>query len=221
MSELKFFEYNPSTKNPKYLVIFLHGYGSNGANLLDLAYEFAHILPDAHFISPNAPQSWEGGFVDAYQWFSLANIGPERDLGKISSEIKKTSEILDKFIQNQLKRFNLSEKDLFLIGFSQGAMMSMYKGLTLPQKPAGIISYSGKLILPESLGEKIITKPDVCLVHGKMDSVVPFANFIEAKDHLEKLQIPFESHIINELDHSIDLRAIRAGLNFIKTIKQR
>lgn len=217
---LQFFETTSrknSSKNPKNLVIFLHGYGSNGANLIELAKEFDHILPEAHFISPNAPQNWEGGFIDCYQWFSLASLGTN-DMLRTAQAVKKSNEILRKFINKQLERFKLSPQHLFIVGFSQGAMMSMYQGLSMPQKPAGIISYSGKLILPEFTGEKTLIKPDICLIHGKQDSVLPFSNFIEAEKILKEQQIPFESHAFDNLDHTIDIHGIRVGMRFIEKI---
>ncbi len=217
MSELKFYEHS-NIKNPKYLVIFLHGYGSNGHNLLDLAHEFERAMPQAHFISPNAPQAWEGGFPDAFQWFSLANVGPGGDQKQLGHDIQKANDILENFIEKQLNRFQLTPENLFLIGFSQGAMMSMYHGLSVPKKVAGIISYSGKLILPQVFGGQIKSKPEICLVHGEQDSVVPFVNFLEAEKILNTHEIPFESHAVKNLDHTIDIHGIRAGMGFVKKV---
>ena len=67
---MKFYEYSIS-KDPKYLVVFLHGYGANGQNLITLADDFAEVLPQAFYLSPNAIEPWEGRFPNAYQWFSL------------------------------------------------------------------------------------------------------------------------------------------------------
>lgn len=214
MSDLKFFEYS-ETKNPKYLVIFLHGYGANGENLLNLSYEFKSVLPDAHFISPNAIENWEGGFPNSYQWFSLANGMERRNLVEMAFSVKRANQILSNFIDEQLKRFNLKYENLFIAGFSQGAMMGLYQGFTLP-KTAGIISFSGRLILPEMIGEKIISKPQICLIHGKQDSVLPFENFLEAKKILTEKEVDFEHHAIEALDHSIDLRAVRIAQEFFK-----
>lgn len=220
MSELNFYEHS-NIKNPKNLVIFLHGYGSNGHNLLELAHEFERAMPDAHFISPDAPQAWEGGFADAFQWFSLANIGIGGDPRKISDDINKANDILNNFIKQQLKRFQLTPENLFLIGFSQGAMMSMYHGLIMPQKAAGIIAYSGKLILPQTFGGQINSKPEICLIHGEQDSVVPFVNFLEAKKILDEHKIPFESHAVKHLDHTIDIHGVKAGMSFVRKILQK
>lgn len=217
MSDLKFYEYSDS-KNPKYLVIFLHGYGANGENLISLAYEFKDILPQAHFISPNAIEPWEGGFPNSYQWFSLHGGIDRRPLAEIAGDIKRSNKILGKFIDDQLARFKLTAEKLFLVGFSQGAMMSMYQGLIKAEKPAGIVAFSGRLILPESIGEKTLSKPNICLVHGKADSVVPFANFLESEKVLTQEKIPFESHAIPNLDHSIDIHGIQAAQAFIKKI---
>ncbi len=215
MSELKFYE-TSDVKNPKYLVIFLHGYGANGENLLDLAFEFKRVLPDAHFISPNGLQPWEGGFPSCYQWFSLYGGIERKALSDIASDIKNSNKILQNFINNQLRRFNLSYDKLFIVGFSQGAMMSIYQGLIAPEKVAGIIGFSGRVILPENMGEKIITKPDVCLIHGAADDVVPINNFFEGQELLKAQNVNFEAHAFENLQHTIDIHGIRAAQNFVK-----
>lgn len=215
MLSSKFFEYSDS-KTPKYLVIFLHGYGSNGENLINLSHELRYALPEAHYISPNGVEPWEGGFPDAYQWFSLYRGFDRKGLSEIADEIKSANKILTNFIDFQLARFNLTEDKLFIVGFSQGAMMSMYQGFIKDRKPAGIIAFSGKLILPEMLGQKTLSKPDICLIHGEADSVVPFENFLEAKKLLEEQKISYESHAVPHLDHSIDIHGIRMAQAFIK-----
>ena len=217
MSNLKFYEYSDA-KNPKYLVVFLHGYGANGENLIDLAYEFKKILPDAHFISPNAIEPWEGGFPHAYQWFSLSAGMERRSLDVMAESVKNANKTLQHFINSQLERFKLSAENLFLVGFSQGAMMALYQGLIQNKKPAGVISFSGKLILPEMVNEKTLSKPEICLIHGESDSVVPFSSLAEAEATLKENNISFEAHPIPNLDHSIDIHAIRLAQSFIKKI---
>lgn len=215
MSEIKFYEYSDA-KNPKYLVIFLHGYGANGENLIDLAHEFKRAVPNAHFISPNAIEPWEGGFPHAYQWFSLSSGFERKSLAVMGQDIKRANQILGNFIDTQLARFNLTVENLFIVGFSQGAMMALYQGFIKSNKPAGVIAFSGKLILPEMLGEQTSSQPNICLIHGEADSVVPFESFLEAKKLLEEQSISFESHAIPHLDHSIDIHGIRMAQNFIK-----
>jgi phospholipase/carboxylesterase len=214
MSDLKFYEHS-DTENPKYLVIFLHGYGANGENLLDLAHEFKRTLPEAHFISPNAVHPWEGGFPHAYQWFSLYSGTQRKSATDTVEEVKSSNKILRSFINAQLDRFNLTHDKLFLVGFSQGSMMAIYQGLTMP-KAAGIISFSGRVILPETTGDKSTTKPEVCLIHGESDEVLPIKHLTEGKAILTQENITHEAHSFPNLEHTIDIRGIRAAQNFIK-----
>ena len=207
-----------TTKSPKFLVILLHGYGANGENLIELANEFQPIIPDAYFIAPNAIEPWEGGFPNSYQWFSLYAGSQRSAIDSLAPKIKNANQILLKFIEKQLQRFDLSYENLILIGFSQGSMMSIYQGLIMPKKIAGIISFSGKVVEPTSVGDKIISKPNICLIHGTDDSVLPFSNFQEAQIILNQHGVPFEPHAIEHLDHTIDIRAIRIAQNFIKKL---
>ena len=96
--------------------------------------------------------------------------------------------------------------------------MSIYQGLIMPEKVAGVISFSGRLILPELVGEKTISKPEICLLHGEADSVVPLQHFLEAKEVLHEHKIPYEAYSFNNLDHSIDIHEIRTAEKFIKKI---
>lgn len=212
---IEFYEHSASN-DPKYLVIFLHGYGANGENLIGLHHEFSYALPDAHYISPNAVEPWEGGFPHAYQWFTLYNGSDRHTLVEIARDIKKSNQILADFIAAQLQRFNLGFDKLFLVGFSQGAMMAMYQGFIANQKLAGVISFSGKVILPEMVGDKINSKPQICLIHGEEDSVLPFENFLEAKKLLTGKEIEHEAHPVPHLDHSIDIHGIRVAQQFIR-----
>lgn len=202
---------------PKKMVIMLHGYGSNAKNLLELAQFLA--LPEVIFISVNATSNWEGGFVDSYQWFSLYHQnGQRKQLPEIASQIKEANLQLANFIAAKLKKWQLNYVDLVLLGFSQGAMMANYQGFTLPQQVAGVLSYSGKIILPTLLQQPILHKPKTCLIHGKQDSVLSFDNFLEAKEILTQLNVSYQDFAFDNLDHSIDKNGIAVGKNFLQAV---
>ncbi len=202
---------------PKKMVIMLHGYGSNAKNLLELAQFLA--LPEIIFISVNATSNWEGGFVDSYQWFSLYHQnGQRKQLPEIASQIKEANLQLANFIAAKLKKWQLNYADLVLLGFSQGAMMANYQGFTLPQQVAGVLSYSGKIILPTLLQQPILHKPKTCLIHGKQDSVLSFDNFLEAKEILTQLNVSYQDFAFDNLDHSIDKNGIAVGKNFLQAV---
>ena len=215
--ELEFFELESLSKEkPKKLMVFLHGYGASGEDLIDLAKEFRSTIPEAHFVSPNAPFAMSNSLFNSYQWFSLENYNPSI----LYPQILEANRILDLFIKSQLNRFSLHYQDLILVGFSQGAMMAMYNSLRNNNQNAGIISYSGRLILPTMLGENIGSKPEICLIHGTADEVLPFDDFLEAKKLLQAIQNPLESHSLEGLGHGIDQRGIKIGKQFLQKITQ-
>jgi phospholipase/carboxylesterase len=196
-----------------------HGYGANGKNLLELACELQKAVPQALFISVNAVEPWEGGFPDCYQWFSLYSQNlQKKELPEIATNIISANQKLAIFIKQQLNELQLGYQNLALLGFSQGAMMANYQAMTLPQKIAGVLSYSGKVILPTLLQQNIMHKPKVCLIHGTDDSVLPFDNFLEAKQIFDKLFIPHEDFALTNLDHSIDYRGLEIGKQFLQKI---
>lgn len=205
-------------ENPQYLVILLHGYGANGENLIDLAFEFQPIIPKAYFIAPNAIEPWEGGFPNCFQWFSLYAGIERKVLDKLAPNIRNANQILHNFIHQQLQRFNLSPDKLILVGFSQGSMMAIYQSLIFANKIAGVISFSGKIVEPNVVGDEIHSKSPICLIHGTHDSVLPFQCFIEAQEILRKNQIDFEAHAIEKLDHTIDNRALEIAQKYLQKI---
>ena len=208
---------NQLSFQPKKMVIMLHGYGSNAQNLLELAQFLA--LPNIIFISVNAVSAWEGGFLDSYQWFSLYHQnGQRKQLAEINTQIIEANLQLANFIATQLNKWQLNYSDLVLLGFSQGAMMANYQGFTLPKQVAGVLSYSGKIILPTLLQQKILHKPKICLIHGKQDSVLPFDNFLEAKNILTNLNVSYQDFALDNLDHSIDNRGIAVGKKFLQEV---
>ena len=229
MAELKFYDYGPktiseprnfyptqSTLHAKYLVVLLHGYGSNGENLISLAPEFAKILPNTHFIAPNGIEEWEGGFPNSYQWFSLRYGVENVEHEQLAQKIRHSNQVLKAFIESQLKKLEIDHENLILIGFSQGAMMACYQGMIAPKKIPLVLSYSGKVVLPQNVGDEIISRPKICLVHGKQDAVLDINNFVEAKKIFQEQKIPYEAYSFDDLGHSIDHRGIETGKKFIQ-----
>jgi phospholipase/carboxylesterase len=208
----KYFEYGD--KKPKYLVVLLHGYGSSGKDLIDLAPVLSRGVPKACFVSPNAPMDSPNPFMAGYQWFELGSRDPE----VMHPQIIQSNDKLDVFIGDQLERFNLEYKDLILVGFSQGAMMSLYNSMRSVNDIAGVVAFSGRLISPQATGDEVRSKPNICLIHGFDDDVVPFEHFIKAKEDLEILECQFEAHKIDDLGHSINLPALGKAREFLKKI---
>ncbi len=197
---------------PKRLVIFLHGYGSNGADLIALAPYFAQIDPDADFLSPDAPSANPfnpGGF----QWFPIPFIDGS-SVDEMAREFAKAKTTLNQYIKEELSIRGLGAKDLVLIGFSQGTMMALETGLRSEEALAGIIGFSGRIVFPDALAEDIRSKPPVLLVHGDIDDVVPVNDSIEANKFLKDHGIKTTLHISPNAPHTIAPDGLDAALKF-------
>jgi len=195
----------------KQLVVFLHGYGADGKDLIELGRQWRALLPDAAFVAPNAPEAT--GMGPGRQWFALTMRDPnERWTGVV-----KARPVLDAFLDAELGRLGLDGTKLALVGFSQGTMMALHAGLRRRRAPACILGYSGMLVGPEHLVETKAQSapPPILLLHGDQDQVIPLeAMFIAAED-LAKADIPCQWHLSRGVGHGIDNAGLRHGAMFI------
>ncbi len=198
---------------PRRLLILLHGLGADGNDLIGLAPVWAPLLPDTEFVAPNAPFPCDMAPY-GFQWFSLQDRSPET----ILAGVRAAAPMLDAFIDDALAARGLAEKDLALVGFSQGTMMSLYVGLRRARAVAGIAGYSGALIGAESLAAEIRAKPRVLLVHGDADQVVPFPALARTAASLGAAGVPVETLVRPGLGHGIDEEGLRTGARFLREV---
>lgn len=195
----------------KQLVILLHGWGADGANLIDLADFMAPTLPDAYFVAPNAPHVCEVNPY-GYQWFSLMDRQPQHML----AGVRDAADILNIFIDEQLGALKLDNTRLALVGFSQGTMTALHVALRRSPQLAALVGFSGALIAPDALVQEIVARPPVCLIHGEVDDVVPFSSLAYATDALRQHGVSVESHARPSLGHSIDMEGLQTATGFLK-----
>ena len=198
---------------PRRLVILLHGLGADGNDLIGLAPYWARLLPDAEFLSPNAPFPCDMAPY-GYQWFSSQDRSPEAVLGGV----RAAAPILDAFIDEALEQRGLGSRELALVGFSQGTMMSLFVGLRRAEPVAGIVGFSGRLLAPELLASELRSRPPILLVHGTEDPLVPYSSLAAAETTLKAAGVPVETVTSVGIGHSIDDQGLRRGGQFLKKV---
>lgn len=200
---------------PKQAVVLLHGYGSDGNDLIGLAPYLRDGLPDAMFVAPNAPQQ-SAMMASGYQWF---DISLDRDrLAARQVGLVAARPVLVEFLDDLWAQTGLTARDTLLIGFSQGAMMALHVGLSLPEALMGIVAFSGSFSPPAGFGQDGLAKPPVRLVHGDRDDVVAFQFSIDAQAALEQAGIPVRSKIIPGMGHGIGPEALAFATDFIAAL---
>ncbi len=206
----------PRSRGPaRQLVIFLHGYGADGNDLIELGRVWQDLMPDAAFVSPHAPDRCAQA-PTGRQWFPLTmRENNERWVG-----VNKAAPVLDRFIDDELKRTNVPPSALALVGFSQGTMMALHVGLRRAAPPAAIVGYSGFFVLPDGSGSEAVKgdirgRPPILLVHGARDDLIPAQALFLSAQSLAAIDIPTEWHLSPAVGHGIDEEGLRHGGAFL------
>jgi phospholipase/carboxylesterase len=193
------------------LVVFLHGFGADGNDLIGLGREWAKVLPHAAFASPHAPEPC-GAAPMGRQWFNLTF----RDAGELVRGLGQAAPALDAFLDAELTRHNLGPRALALVGFSQGTMMALGVGLKRKPGPAAIVGYSGTLANVEVLPDDPGAAPAILLVHGDMDQVIPLDAMFMAREALAHAGLAVEWHVAEGIGHGIDPYGLQLGGAFLR-----
>ena len=209
--------------NPKKLIFMLHGYGDNAANFMHLAHPIDQEEWQAAYIALNAPGVISGNFM-GYQWFDLypngvyiADAGP-KEFDQINKEVNESVKKIIKTIDQYCESLTLTYKDCFLMGFSQGGMMTFEVGNFLQKKLAGLAILSGRIMSPQQITNENLLQTPIFISHGELDEVLPIKNYYKATEYLKINKCNFESHIIASDAHNISPEAITLLQKFIKKI---
>jgi phospholipase/carboxylesterase len=205
----------PRSGPARQLVVFLHGYGADGNDLIEIGRAWQELLPQAAFVSPHAPEPC-GQAPMGRQWFPLTFRDPhERWAG-----VNAATPGLDRVLDAELKRHDLPASALALVGFSQGTMMALHAGLRRAAAPAAIVGYSGMFVLPhegtaEAIRADIRSRPPILLVHGDQDDLIPPEAMFHAAQTLGAMDVPVEWHVSAGVGHGIDGEGLRHGGEFL------
>jgi len=205
----------PHSGTARQLVVFLHGYGADGNDLINIGREWQQYLPQAAFVSPHAPEPCQEA-PPGRQWFPLTFRDPnERWRG-----VNKAAPGLQRFLDTELSRHKLPPSALALVGFSQGTMMALHVGLRRATALGAIVGYSGLLVVPpdgdlEAFAAEIKSRPPVLLIHGDQDPLIPAQALFQATQGLAALGVSAEWHLSAGVGHGIDGEGLRHGGEFL------
>ncbi len=212
LPDLHSYRFGPlAAGKPHQLVVLFHGLGSNGQDLISLAPIWARDMPNALFVSPDAPFPCDMAPM-GHQWFSLQEWTEEA----MVKGAEKAFPIVDNYLDKLLKTTGLTDQAMGLVGFSQGTMMSLYTAPRRRNPCAAVLGYSGAMLGAKALKNANIHKVPTCLIHGDADTVVPITAWHQGMAALKELDVPHEGKVIPGLAHGIDEAGIQHGLAFLK-----
>jgi phospholipase/carboxylesterase len=196
-------------------VVFLHGYGANGADLLGLADVLGEHLQDTMFIAPDAPEACAGAPM-GFQWFPIPWIDGSSE-EESRQGLDRASDDLNAFLDGVMVDYDLLPEQVMIFGFSQGTMMSLHVAPRREDAVAGICAFSGRLLEPESLADELTCRPPVLLVHGDQDDVVPVQSLPQAAEALQAAGWKeVYAHIMKGTGHGIAPDGLSVALAFMR-----
>ena len=202
----------PASGGPaKQLVVLCHGYGANGQDLIGLGEHWRALLPDAAFVSPDAPEEVPG-MPGGRQWFPIVRAGA-LDMELIVAGVRSAAPILNAFIDEELARHELTASDLALVGFSQGTMMALHVGLRRTAAPAAILGYSG--LVADANPEEIVSMPPIQLIHGDQDPIIPVDAMRQTASLLSQAGLSVRWHVSQGVPHGIGPDGLEIGGAFL------
>jgi len=202
----------PKSGETRQLVIMLHGYGADGADLLGLSQPLAEYLTDAAFRAPDAPQRCLVN-PSGKQWFPIPPIDGSSEQEMIEGYIA-AAEALDAGIEAMIEEEGVTRENTALLGFSQGTMMALAVGPRREPAVAGIVGFSGRLIDRDALG-LAASRPPVLLIHGDRDEVVPHSSMAEAEQALAEHDFPVSTFTSEGTPHAIGPDGLGLALGFL------
>lgn len=193
-----------------HLVIFLHGVGSSGADLIGLSRHWAEALPETAFAAPDGPDAFDMyAQASGRQWFSVKGVTAENRF----SRIKAAREAFDATLRRVMAEHGIDDPaQVALVGFSQGSIMAFDAVASGRWPVAALVAYSGRFSTPDPLSP---SDTPVLIVHGDQDEVIPCAEGLEAAQRLKAAGVSVDAHVLPGLAHGINAPGSRLGQDFL------
>lgn len=206
----------PKSGEIKSVVMFVHGYGADGQDLLGLANPLAEYLPDTQFVSPDAPHRCSINPM-GFEWFPIPRMDGS-DPAMAHAKFLQAADHLNALIDNVVAEAGIDYAKFVLLGFSQGTMLSLHVAPRRSSAIAGVLGYSGRLLVPEALQSDDLVKMPIQLIHGDIDDVVPYTDMQEAEKNLSNAGFDVRAHTSKGTAHGIAPDGLGVGLQFIQSV---
>ena len=201
---------------PKKLVVFLHGYTSMADDVMPYAKILSNHLKDAVIIVPEADMVSEKN-PEKKQWYALIDIDPYRlrrqpdtsteDIVEIYNRagprISAVAKRINRFISALQREYHISNRQTYIMGFSQGAMIAIYAGLTRRYALGGVFPFSGIVCGKDLLEKELSAHPEVYLFHGTGDLVVQYKTLEFTKEWLQNHNVDWVAKEYDGIEHKL------------------
>ena len=178
-------------KKPQKIVLMFHGYGASGQHMIHLAPKFN--IPSILWVAPNAPYKNGTG----YQWFELDE---NLEVEEIQKGLIQVRPLIFSMIDSLQQEYKIDYEDIILLGFSQGAMLTL-DVLTQSNDLRKGVAISGAFFPFENTKAK---SKEILLIHGTNDQIVSFQYSVDAQQQLKERKAHVTLKLIPELDHHIN-----------------
>ena len=216
--------------NPQKLIIFVHGYNGSPEAIHYAVEMLLSHLKDAVVVVPQAPFPCEKD-PQNLQWLSFYEEDPLIRFRNPKTSVEEIFEIFNRlghrfaevssqmnaFINEQQNLWKTDEANTYIIGFSQGAMISLYTALSRKQTLGGCIAVAGIVAGKDLLEKQIFSKPKLLLLHGKDDATVQYKTVPSTKQWLIDHQIPFDYAEFEGLAHRMNEAEMQKAADFINS----
>lgn len=215
-------------ENPDKLVIFVHGYNGSPEAIHYAIQWLSEKLENAVIVVPRAPHTCEKN-VENLQWLSFFKSDPEikfRDsatptaeifdiFNRLGDDFSQTAAQMNEFIDEQQGLWHVADENTYLMGFSQGAMISIYTALSRSRKLGGCIPVAGIIAGKDRLATEIVSRPPFLLLHGKDDTTVQYKTVPDTLAWLKSHQVDFEFFDFDGLAHRMSEDEMQKAADFI------
>jgi len=217
--------FHPENGEINSLIIFLHGFGADGQDLMGLAPFFAQHFPQTAFYAPNGPQPCE---ISPFgrQWFSLTRYDPDYLRRQPATQAtafenmykgaEEAAPALQTYIDGLQEKHRLTANKIALIGFSQGTMMALHLGFRQHTPYAALVGFSGALVGAGHLKADKTNDCPTLLVHGEADDMLPVHSVDLAAQGLKTADITADIIKRPHLPHAIDQEGCQAAVRFLQ-----